>query len=276
MNGIEVTRGDACLARNGVVHIIDGVIMSSNNSIASILESKTELSAFNELVKKAGLARLLTKRLQTVFVPDNDSIDDHTRNCLCQPENGQALWKFLLSHVITGTAEYNTTITIRKKIYTDSCYYHYHSYHHFRSGSRSNTRCGFNVSVNNGEVSVGGSEITETDIPASNGVVHIISEPLNSKKVNLTKLCSMPPPTTAPTSPVTTSESPATTSGSPVTTSESPATTSGSPVTTSGSPATTSGSPVTTSESPATTSGSPVSTSESTSAPIATRPPEEA
>ena len=215
MNGAEVIQGDACQARNGIVHIINDVIRSSNDSLVSVLNNNPDLSKFAALVKKAGLERLLNSKkvLSTVFAPEDSSINDHIPDCLCQPENKEALYKFVLFH-ITGGAESNNTITLRDSIYTTLCYHGRYGYHH---------RCTLKVSVENGEVTIGNSEVIETDIPASNGVLHIISEPFNNQKLN--KLCP-PPPTTSPTAtssgsgelPVTTSESPATTTESSATT----------------------------------------------------------
>ena len=190
-----------------MVHVINGVIMSSNESISEVIRSNSELSTFSQLVQKANLTKLLKKGLFTVFAPANDGIGSAAQECLCRPENTFSLVKFLLFHILYG-AEYNSTLTLRKTVYPKLCYYYY---------------CKLSVSVEEGRVSVGGVDIVDADIPASNGVVHVISKPLNvSSKLDLNRLC--PPPTTAPTNP--TSEEPTTTpTNATIATSEEPTTT---------------------------------------------------
>ena len=194
-----MTKPDACFARNGVVHVIDGIIKSTNQSITEIINSNSELSTFSRLVEKAKLSRILKRRLFTVFAPTNNAIDNAVQECLCWPENKRSLVKFVLFHILKG-AEYNSTLTLRSTLYPLSCYWSF--------------KCGISVSVEEGQVSLGDTDIIATDIAASNGVIHAISEPLNNPRLDLNTLC--PPPTTPPPDgsgeiPVTTSESPATT-----------------------------------------------------------------
>ena len=218
VNGVEVVMGDACLARNGVVHVINGVIMSSNRSLAEVLANTPEVSSFTQLVRKANLNSLLERAsLLTVFAPSNDAIDENLMTCLCRSENRHLLQKVVKFHLVSG-AEYNSTLQLRRCLYPKSCGYH-------RGWWWWRRRCyPISVSVEHGEVTVADSVITDTDIAASNGVIHITSRVLNNPKLNLATRC--PPPTTPPT----TSSSPTTTE--PTTSPTTPPTNSSSPTTT--------------------------------------------
>ena len=215
VNGAEVTTCDACIARNGVVHVINDVIMSSNRSIAEVLESTPTLSSFTQLVRKANLFSLLrSSPLLTVFAPSNDAINENTMTCLCRSENRNLLHHVVKFHLVSG-AEYNSTLVLRRYIRPKSCGHHRSSWRWWR---RRWQRCRIAVSVVGGRVTVADSTITNADIAASNGVIHVVSQLLNNPKLNLASRC--PPSTTGP--PVTTTETP--TTRPPVTTSETPTT----------------------------------------------------
>ena len=49
-------------AKNGVVHEINGVIMSSSRTILQVLDDTPDVSSFKELVSKAGLNNFLSKK----------------------------------------------------------------------------------------------------------------------------------------------------------------------------------------------------------------------
>lgn len=169
---------NACFARNGVVHVIDGAIQSSSSSVADVLSSEPDLSDFNELVEKSEyIARFLNNShyTLTLFAPTNGEIDNATMDCLCLPENKPLLYKFLQFHIVTG-AEYKSTLGLRKTLVTNLCYRSFF-FHHSNCQS-------VRVSVEGDQITVAGSDVTTADIAASNGVVHIMSKPLQNNFLN--------------------------------------------------------------------------------------------
>ena len=83
----------------------------------------------------------------------------------------------------------HSTLQLRSLLYPKSCLYN--------PGWFGWQRCyPILISVKHGEVTVADSAITDTDIAASNGVIHITSRLLNNPKLKLATRC--PPPTTPP------------------------------------------------------------------------------
>ena len=215
VNGVEVTRANACFAKNGVVHEINGVIMSSSRTILQVLDDTPDVSSFKELVSKAGLNNFLSKKYpKTVFAPSNSAIDSNTMTCLCRSENRNILRSFVKFHIVSG-AEYNSTIRLRTNLHPLSCGRWYWR-----------RRCSIPVTIDGRDTTVGGSRIVDADIAASNGVIHTLSRPLSNPNLNLSARC--PPAPTQPTTvPTTTAppKGPSTTASSDTPTTASPSAT---------------------------------------------------
>lgn len=184
MNGVPISRPNACQARNGVVHIIDDILRFSSLSIDDILSNQDRFSTFRQLAEAANVAGLLDrpKKSRTVFAPVDDAFDADLVQCLLQEGNRKKLSKFVLVH-IGFPAEYASTLSQRKSVRTVNY---------------------FRLTINNTDegilVTREGIPIIESDIPARNGVIHAISEviqPFSDEK--LERICPDTTTTAAPT-----------------------------------------------------------------------------
>ncbi len=153
---VKVTATDI-MASNGVVHLIDTVLMPPKN-IAELAAATPSLSTLLTAVGVADLAAALSddSRPVTVFAPSNDAfakIPQADLDALLADK--EALTKVLLYHLVDGTVPAADVVSM----------------------SKATTLQGSDVSISvegsnvmlNGDV-----KVTATDIMASNGVVHLI------------------------------------------------------------------------------------------------------
>jgi uncharacterized surface protein with fasciclin (FAS1) repeats len=146
------------LCANGVIHVIDRVILPSSDDI---VKTAAQASAFKTLVsavKAAGLVEALQgKGPFTVLAPTNSAfakLPEGTLQSLLQPENREKLQAILKFHVIPG------------RIYSTDA---------LRAGHAKTLQGGkVNFSLRDGQAFVNGARIIRTDLDASNGVIHII------------------------------------------------------------------------------------------------------
>jgi uncharacterized surface protein with fasciclin (FAS1) repeats len=153
-------------ASNGVIHVIDGVLLPPSDDMMedepkSIVEIASEAGTFNTLVAAldaAGLAETLSGDGEfTVFAPTDDAfaaLPEGTVESLLEDPTG-ALANILLYHVVEGAVMAETVVTL------DSA----------------TTLLGEDVtiSVEDGNVFLNGTvQVITTDIKASNGVIHVI------------------------------------------------------------------------------------------------------
>lgn len=103
--------------------------------------------------------------LFTVFAPANDAFAaaQSTVDMLLKPENKTKLQSVLKYHVVAGALK-STDLTDGQELVT-------------LQGEK------LKVSVKDGKVMVGGAEVTAADVPASNGVVHVINKVLVPRKM---------------------------------------------------------------------------------------------
>lgn len=205
INGNELKSRDACISKNGRVHIIDGIIDSSNKTILQVVASSANLTVLTSLVQAANLVGFFNnpRPLLTLFAPTDAAIEEASNNlgldlekCLLSPSNRNILDDFLLYHVTCG-AEYSASLVLRSKLTTKSCvrkrYYYYGYKSYYRSHYKYYKVCKkLPVSLPVGGIAVGKGDdnvITHLDIPASNGVIHYISLPLVNPCLNLNKIC---------------------------------------------------------------------------------------
>jgi uncharacterized surface protein with fasciclin (FAS1) repeats len=199
INGQELISRDACVATNGIVHIIDGVIDSSNYTIRQVIESSTSLNNLTDLFTAANLLGLLDRScpLLTLFAPTDAGVATLSSNlgidivsCLTSPENIKELKHFLLYHLVKG-AEYSGSLSLRSKVVSKSCTrkkYRFYRYYRYKYSYYKVCKK-LPLSIGNFGLQVGNATITHLDIPASNGVVHYISQPLVNPCLNLAETC---------------------------------------------------------------------------------------
>lgn len=181
VDGVKVLNPDACVAANGIVHVINRFVPAASGSIASILRTRPKFGIFNALAQAAGITSYLEfMSPKTVFAPTNDSFPAGALECLKATRNRQALLNILLLH-ITWPAEYTSTLSLRRAIGTSA-------------------RLNLLVeSATNGTVYLTRNRIPimEPDIQATNGVVHGLSRVIFGR-IEYTKVC--PIASGAPTS----------------------------------------------------------------------------
>lgn len=148
-------------ATNGIIHVIDSVILPPGN----IAEVATEAGAFATLLaaaQAAGLDKDLTgKGPLTVLAPTDEAfakLPAGTVEELLKPENKAMLRKVLLNHIVRG----NVDSTAVSKLTT--------------ARTLAGTR--LPVKVEGGNVSIGGATVTAADVLARNGVIHVIDQVL--------------------------------------------------------------------------------------------------
>ena len=160
LNGTtEVTSTDI-MAKNGIIHVIDAVILPSDapKSITDIASSNADLETLTAAVTAAGLATTLSEAGNyTVFAPTDaafDALPAGTLDALLADAEG-ALKDVLLYHVIDSEVNAGEVVKL----------------------TEATTLNGTKISIEvvDGKVILDGtSEVIITDIIASNGIVHVI------------------------------------------------------------------------------------------------------
>jgi uncharacterized surface protein with fasciclin (FAS1) repeats len=160
VNGIKVKQADV-LASNGIIHVIEGVLLPPTENIAEIVTRDPSFSFLLEALQKTGLAATFTQPGKyTVFAPTNDAfraagIDDINAVPV------DVLTAVLKYHVI-GTNVFASDLV---------------------NGATAQTLQGGTVTVNatpaaNVKISSSAnpaSGITTANIVATNGVIHVIN-----------------------------------------------------------------------------------------------------
>ena len=142
-------------ASNGVIHVIDGVLWP-----ADIVETAVA-SGFDTLVTAVETADLVEALqgpgLFTVFAPINEAFDALPSGVLEELlDNPEDLADVLLFHVVSGQVMAETVVGL--------------------DGQEVETLLGetIEVTIEDGEVFLGQSRVTRTDIQTLNGVIHVI------------------------------------------------------------------------------------------------------
>lgn len=148
-------------ASNGVVHVIDTVLTPQSNNIVELAAQAGQFELLLTAATKAGLAEsLIGEGPYTVLAPTDDAFNalGHQLEDLLLPENRDTLRRILSYHVIPG------------RVYADQAL----------SANQAQTLAGPRVSFrfDTGRLKVNNARIISTDLEASNGVVHVITQVL--------------------------------------------------------------------------------------------------
>ena len=157
VDGAQVVATDiACT--NGVIHVIDSVILPSEDNIPTVATKAGKFNTLLAAAKAAGLVETLSgDKALTVFAPTDDAfakLPKDTVATLLKPENKDKLKAILLFHVVEGRV-YSEDALAAKSAAT-------------LQGSK------VEITVKDGAAYVNGAKILATDVDASNGVIHII------------------------------------------------------------------------------------------------------
>ncbi len=143
---------------NGVIHVIDAVIMPVSDDLATVATKAGSFGTLIAAAKAAGLVPALTgEGPQTVFAPTDEAfakLPAGTVESLLKPENKAKLVAILKYHVVSGRV-YSTDAVGAGKAAT-------------LQGSP------VSISVQGGAAMVNTARLLKTDIDASNGVIHVI------------------------------------------------------------------------------------------------------
>ncbi len=143
---------------NGVIHVIDSVVMPKSDNIVSTAQSAGSFGTLLAAAEAAGLAGPLAGDGPfTVFAPTDDAfaaLPKGTVESLLKPENKAKLAAILKYHVVPG------------RVYSSDAL----------SAQSAETLQGQRVRVvlKDGQLRVNNANIIANDIEASNGVIHVI------------------------------------------------------------------------------------------------------
>jgi transforming growth factor-beta-induced protein len=157
VDGANVVKTDI-VCDNGVIHVIDKVILPAGDNIAQVAEQNGSFGTLLAAAEAAGLVPALTgKDPLTVFAPTDDAfakLPAGTVENLLKPENKAKLADILKYHVVAG------------RVYSEGA---------LKAG-KAKTLQGqlVKIAVVNGAAKVNEANLTATDIDASNGVIHVI------------------------------------------------------------------------------------------------------
>jgi transforming growth factor-beta-induced protein len=158
--------GDAAItakdvkASNGIIHMIDKVILPAKPKVKDIVEIATESAkTLAAAVTAAGLVETLQSDGPfTVFAPTDAAFADIQKDVdnLLMPENKAKLSNVLTYHVVAG-----------KIMAAD-----------LQDGQELTTVQGgkLKVSIKDGKVMINGANVITADVSASNGVIHVIDK----------------------------------------------------------------------------------------------------
>lgn len=161
INGMKVSTADI-LSENGVVHVLDGVLLppappAPSNTVVDVIVNSNDHNTLEAAVLAAGLAETLSGEGPfTVFAPTDAAfaaLPEGTVETLLKDPTGE-LTKILLYHVV-GAKALSTNLSNEQVIATVN-------------------GASVTVTINNDGVFINGAKVTVADIETTNGVVHVI------------------------------------------------------------------------------------------------------
>lgn len=157
IDGAEIVATDIETS-NGVIHVIDSVILPSSENIVATAKNAEIFNTLLTAATAAGLAPTLSNGGPfTVFAPTDEAfakLPEGTIASLLKPENRDQLAKILKYHVVSGRVFANDAI----------------------SAGQADTLAGQKLKITNGDggVMVNGARVVMADLDASNGVIHVV------------------------------------------------------------------------------------------------------
>jgi uncharacterized surface protein with fasciclin (FAS1) repeats len=145
-------------ASNGVIHVIDSVILPEGKNLVQVASGDGRFTILARAIEAAGLGGAVTgDKPLTVFAPTDEAfkkLPQGTLEELLKPENRDTLRSILTYHVVPG------------RVYARDAV----------GAQRATTLQGdaVRVAIDNGRLTVNGANVVNSDIEASNGVIHVI------------------------------------------------------------------------------------------------------
>jgi uncharacterized surface protein with fasciclin (FAS1) repeats len=145
-------------ATNGVIHVIDTVILPETDTIPQVAASAGSFGTLLKAVEAAGLSETLSGPGPfTVFAPTDAAFAKLGPNAiadLLKPENKATLAAILTYHVVPGRVFADQVVGL--------------------SSVKTVQGSTAAIKVTSGTVTIDGATVTATDIEAANGVIHVI------------------------------------------------------------------------------------------------------
>merc|ERR1712098_395618 len=172
VNGARISKSDL-VASNGVIHLVSDVLypFPPETTITEVISADSKFSTLNKFLSMANLSSVLSQsRPYTVFAPTNDAFDKVPATTLASLLSDKgALTKVLLRHVVPGT------------VYSKGIYWGTYNTAGEEGGSDDQIATQvFRASVVRVVSSSAGvrksASVIETDILATNGVIHAIDD----------------------------------------------------------------------------------------------------
>ncbi|MEM8885652.1 MAG: fasciclin domain-containing protein [Planctomycetota bacterium] len=175
IDGVKILETDAPTA-NGLIHVVDSVILPAERSTLEILEADPRMSRLVGLLEASGLNLALADASRfTIFAPTNEAWDEARYKQLIENPTGanrEAIFAILARHVITGKHVSENPIPYEKlrTIHGAPIY----------------------LTVDDGKTRIQGIEVVEADKEAFNGLVNVITrvipDPMELPEKDLTKI----------------------------------------------------------------------------------------
>lgn len=157
IDGAKVLKTDIT-ASNGVIHVIDTVIMPSEMDIVDLAASVDNFKTLVAAVKAAGLVETLKGEGPfTVFAPTDEAFEKLPKGTvedLLKPENKQKLVAILTFHVVPGRVLSSEVAGLK--------------------AAKTVNGKSVAASVSNHQIMIGNAKVVKADIDATNGVIHVI------------------------------------------------------------------------------------------------------
>lgn len=157
VDGAKVVKTDIETS-NGVIHVIDSVILPSEQDIVATAAANDSFSTLVAAVKAAGLVETLQGEGPfTVFAPTNEAfakLPAGTVESLLKPENREKLVAILTYHVVPGRVYSSDVVKLNSAQTVNG-----------KSAS---------IKVGGGSVMIDNAKVVATDIDTANGVIHVI------------------------------------------------------------------------------------------------------
>jgi len=159
-------------ASNGIIHVIDTVMMPPGGDIVDIVAKTSDVSTLLGFVQQAGIADALKMDARTVFAPTNAAFAKLPSRMVSRLQSDKGLLAEILEYHVVPHTEYSQGLWNRETLKTLDRNHDRIIIHASSSGVRVN---------NNGNV-------IKADIGATNGVIHLIDHVLVPARYYLTLL----------------------------------------------------------------------------------------
>ncbi|MCA9292511.1 MAG: fasciclin domain-containing protein [Phycisphaerales bacterium] len=157
IDGANVIKTDIA-ASNGVIHVIDTVIMPETKNIAEVAKAAGSFKTLLTAVEAAGLSEtLMGEGPFTVFAPTDEAfakLPEGTVKSLLEPANRAQLKAILTYHVAPS------------RVFSDQA---------IVAGTAASVQGGtLTITSAHGKVRINSATVVKADVDASNGVIHVI------------------------------------------------------------------------------------------------------